>query len=44
MRVHHTSEDGELVATNIGISFTEDQVDRACELLMEAKARIAEKK
>jgi hypothetical protein len=42
MRVHHTSEDGELVATNIGISLTEDQIDRTCELLMEAKVRIAE--
>jgi hypothetical protein len=44
MRVHHTSEDGELVPTNIGIALTEDQIDRTCELLMEAKARIVDKK
>ena len=43
-RVHQTSEDGEFVATNAGISLTEDQIDRACGLLMEAKARIAAKK
>jgi hypothetical protein len=44
LRVHHTSEDGEFVATNVGISLLEDQIDRTCELLLEAKARVAEKK
>jgi hypothetical protein len=41
MRVHHTSDDGEMVATPAGISLSEDQIDQAVELLKEAKARIA---
>ena len=41
VRVHHTSEDGELVATPAGISLSQDQVDQAVELLKEAKARVA---
>jgi hypothetical protein len=40
VRVHHTSEDGEMVATPAGLSFSEDQIDRAVELLKEAKARV----
>lgn len=43
VRVHHTSEDGELVATPAGISFTEDQIDQAVELLKDAKARFSKK-
>lgn len=43
VRVHHTSEDGEMVGTPAGISLLETQVDQAVELLKEAKARIAEK-
>ena len=42
VRVHHTSEDGELVATPAGISLLEAQIDRTVELLKEAKARVAE--
>ncbi|MGA3174647.1 MAG: transcriptional coactivator p15/PC4 family protein [Syntrophorhabdales bacterium] len=44
VRVHHTMEDGELLATPAGISLSEDQIDSAVDLLREAKARIAEKK
>ncbi len=44
VRVHDTSEDGELVATAAGISFSEDQIDQAVELLKEAKIRVAEAK
>jgi hypothetical protein len=44
VRVHHTSEDGEMVATPAGISLSEDQIDHAVELLQEAKARVAEKR
>jgi hypothetical protein len=44
VRVHRTSEDGEMVATPAGISLSEDQIDHAVELLQEAKARVAEKK
>ncbi|HVN25614.1 MAG TPA: PC4/YdbC family ssDNA-binding protein [Syntrophorhabdales bacterium] len=43
VRVHHTSDDGELVATPAGISLSEDQIDQAVELLKEAKIRVAEK-
>lgn len=44
VRVHHTSEDGEMVATAAGISLSEGQIDQAVQLLKEAKARVAEKK
>jgi hypothetical protein len=44
MRIHHTSEDGEMVATPAGISLSEGQIDQAIELLREAKSRVAEKK
>jgi hypothetical protein len=44
MRIHHTSDDGEMVATPAGISFLEDQIDQAVELLKEAKAKIAANK
>ncbi len=44
LRVHHTSEDGEMVATPAGISLSEDQIDQTVELLREAKARIAQEK
>lgn len=44
VRVHHTSDDGEMVATPAGISLLEDQIDSAVELLKEAKLRVAEKK
>jgi len=44
VRVHHTSEDGEFVASPAGISLSEDQIDQAIELLKEAKVRLAEKK
>ena len=44
VRVHHTGEDGEMVATPAGISLSESQIDQAVELLKEAKARVAEKK
>jgi len=42
VRVHHTGEDGEMVATEAGISLLPDQVDRAIELLRQAKARVAD--
>ncbi len=41
VRVHNTSEDGEMVPTPAGISFLEEQVDRVIELLKEAKLRVA---
>jgi hypothetical protein len=44
VRVHHTNEDGEMVATPAGISLSEGQIDHAIELLKEAKARVGEKK
>jgi hypothetical protein len=44
LRVHHTSADGELVASPAGISLSEAQIDQVVELLIEAKARVAEKK
>ncbi|OPY64392.1 MAG: hypothetical protein A4E57_03546 [Syntrophorhabdaceae bacterium PtaU1.Bin034] len=44
VRVHHTSDDGEMVATPAGISLSEGQIDLAVELLKEAKARVGEKK
>jgi hypothetical protein len=44
VRVHHTSDDGEMVATPAGISFSEDQIDQTVELLKEAKARVSAKK
>ncbi len=44
VRVHHTTEDGEMVATPAGISLSESQIDHAVELLKEAKARFGEKK
>jgi Transcriptional Coactivator p15 (PC4) len=43
VRVHHTSEDGEMVATPAGISLSENQLDQAVELLKVAKIRFAEK-
>ncbi len=43
LRVHQTGDDGELVATPAGISLSEDQVDQTIELLIEAKAKIAQK-
>ena len=43
LRVHQTSEDGEMVATPAGVSLTPDQVEQAIELLKEAKKRVAEK-
>ena len=39
LRVHHTGEDGEMVATEAGISLLPDQIDRTIELLKQAKAR-----
>ena len=44
VRVHHTSDGGEMVATPAGISLSEGQIDQAIELLREAKTRVAEKK
>jgi len=41
VRVHNTGEEGQLVATEAGVSLTVEQVDRAIELLKEAQARIA---
>ncbi len=40
VRVHYTSEDGEMVPTPAGVSFLEEQVDQAIDLLKEAKLRI----
>jgi hypothetical protein len=40
VRIHHTSDDGEMVATPAGISFSEDQIDQAVALLIEAKRRL----
>ncbi len=40
VRVHNTSEDGEMVPTPAGISLLEEQVDRVIELLREAKLKI----
>ncbi len=42
MRVHETSQDGELVPTPAGVSLLPDQVDQAIELLREAKRRVEE--
>jgi len=42
VRVHQTSGDGEMVATEAGISLLPEQVDRAIELLKQAKARVAD--
>ena len=42
VRVHQTGEDGEMVATEAGISLLPDQVDQAIELLKQAKARVAD--
>jgi hypothetical protein len=42
VRVHQTSEDGEMVATPAGVSLSPDQVEQAIELLKEAKRRVAE--
>ena len=44
VRVHHTSDGGEMVATPAGISLSEGQIDQAIELLKEAKTRVAEMK
>ncbi len=44
VRVHTTSEDGEMVPTPAGIQLLEEQVDRMIELLKEAKLRVAERK
>ena len=41
VRVHNTGEEGQLVATEAGVSLTVEQVDRAIELLKEAQARVA---
>jgi hypothetical protein len=43
LRVHQTSEDGEMIGTAAGISLLPDQIDRAIELLKEAKARAEQK-
>ena len=43
VRVHHTVDGGEMVATPAGISLSEGQIDQAIELLKEAKTRFAEK-
>jgi hypothetical protein len=42
LRVHHTSDDGELVATPAGVSLTADQTDQAIELLKEARKKAAQ--
>jgi hypothetical protein len=42
VRVYHTSEDGEMVATPAGVSLSPDQVEQVIELLKEAKRRAAE--
>ena len=42
VRVHQTSEDGEMVATPAGVSLSPDQVEQVIELLKEAKRRVAE--
>ena len=42
VRVYHTSEDGEMVATPAGVSLSPDQVDQVIELLKEAKRKAAE--
>ena len=42
VRVYHTSEDGEMVATPAGVSLSPDQVDQVIELLKEAKSKVAE--
>ncbi len=44
VRVHHTVDGGEMVATPAGISLSEGQIDQAIELLKEAKTRFAENK
>jgi hypothetical protein len=44
VRVHHTSDGGEMVATPAGISLSEGQIDQAIELLKEAKTKVAEMK
>lgn len=44
LRVHHTGDDGELVATPAGVSLTLDQAERAIELLGEATRRISEQR
>ncbi len=44
VRVHNTTEDGEMVATPAGISLSGEQVDQAIELLKEAKLRVAAQK
>jgi hypothetical protein len=42
LRVYHTSEDGEMVATPAGVSLSPDQVEQVIELLKEAKRKVAE--
>jgi len=42
VRVYHTSEDGEMVATPAGVSLSPDQVEQVIELLKEAKRKVAE--
>jgi hypothetical protein len=42
VRVHQTSEDGEMVATPAGVSLSPDQVEQMIELLKEAKKKAAE--
>ncbi len=42
VRVHQTSEDGEMVATPAGVSLSPDQVEQVIELLKEAKRKVAE--
>jgi hypothetical protein len=42
VRLHNTGDDGEMVATEAGISLLPDQVDLAIELLRQAKARVTD--
>jgi hypothetical protein len=44
VRVHATSDDGEMVPTPAGIQLLEEQVDRMIELLKEAKLKVAEQR
>jgi hypothetical protein len=44
MRVHNTDDDGEMIATPAGISLSEAQVDKAIELLTEAKLKVGAQK
>jgi hypothetical protein len=44
VRVHNTDDDGEMIATPAGISLSEAQVDKAIELLTEAKLKVGAQK